>query len=984
MRTERPCDATTTGGDGPTRWLAYARRVRVRPSSIVVASLLLLGCSGEDDDTKGNGSGVGTAAAGGAAGNGNLGLGGRAGAGAKAGSGGEAGGGASNAGTSGAAGIAGQVGAGAKGGSEAGKAGTGGNGGATAQGGTNGGTAGANAGNAGQAGASGSAAGDGGTGGSGGSAGSAGAGGASVSAGAGGASGSGGTEGGASGSPGTAGAAGTAGTSGAAGSPPAPGCGNGVRDPGEICDGAALGSMGVCSTYVQGGSSAPIGCTPECLPDVAACASPTNGLQDPGETDIDCGGTGGVRCHLGERCVVDQDCEIFAGTQLACVLGTCNALRIGTTSAQVSMSKGQTVSLGVVIASLVPLPADAQLEVMAFGGVTIVSSAPVLNGVPTRGIGVDLALAPVDENTSGSTGLQAVLTGAGRTRTEIVPSFAFLASPPAAKPLGAPPRPLVRRGACAGNVSAPLPVLDDAIDVPVGATICVELDPADPYRSNTTALRVGGFSPVDRGGGKFELTVPTELTLHEAFPAYARLSITSLIASATPGSYVYPGTLRVTAFQAAGVGGGGTPSGFGTDADPRTVALVDILGGASTVPGDFVQLRGVFDLPAPLPQTKRLQGRPAGMGTPTLIRPGAADARLDLVSGPVTLDDLTILRAVSPPGQMPCVQSFASRAILRGVQISSCEIGLRAQRDLVLHDVRFFDDGTALEVSFGGATPPILTMLTSRVTGAATGVKVGQISTRVRDTIFEQNAAAFATFEAPGNGSNPHAVKLSLFRENKRALSMEGTDTAVRFSATTIDGKGAADAEGLVSAGAASALFVRSTTLSGLGGGAIRALDGTTVLLSGSHVESSGRLVHPGGPRAAISGEGGALQIVGTTVRGSLGAGILATASTAPLALAGVTVQDAAGPLIDDAAQGAIDFHDVFLSSSTARSLTSPLVDFKRGGPAVAGDTIQRLTLHAADGAVVTSHPAPALCNDVDDPKGGRYVTVVPGGRFCF
>lgn len=213
---------------------------------------------------------------------------------------------------------------------------------------------------------------------------------------------------------------------------------------------------------------------------------------------------------------------------------------------------------------------------------------------------------------------------------------------------------------------------------------------------------------------------------------------------------------------------------------------------------------------------------------------------------------------------------------------------------------------------------------------------------------------------------------------------MEREETAVRFSATTIEGKGAVDAEGLVASGTASGLFVRSSTLTGLGGGAVRVLPGATVLVSGTHVEASGRLVHPGGPRAAISAEGGALRIVGTTVRASVGADIFATAGNFPFGLAGVTVQDAGGPLIDDAAQGPIDFQDVFLSSSTARTTASPLLDFKRIGPAARTDATPGLTLQAADGAVVTTHPAPALCGDVDDPKGGRYVRVVAGGRFCF
>ncbi len=58
-------------------------------------------------------------------------------------------------------------------------------------------------------------------------------------------------------------------------------CGDGVVDPGEECDGAALGGAD-CAT-VAGGSTGALGCTSACRYDVAACVGCGNRRVDPGE-----------------------------------------------------------------------------------------------------------------------------------------------------------------------------------------------------------------------------------------------------------------------------------------------------------------------------------------------------------------------------------------------------------------------------------------------------------------------------------------------------------------------------------------------------------------------------------------------------------------------------------------------------------------------------------------------------------------------------
>jgi hypothetical protein len=244
---------------------------------------------------------------------------GRAGAGAAAGTSGAAGTNAAGAGgASGSAGKGGSGGTGNSGGTGSGAGPTGGSGGAAG-----GGTGGGEVGGAGDAGAN--------AGGDAGSAGS-GAGGASDGGSAGaegggaGAAGTGAGAGGTAGVGGAAGAAGASGSAGAAGNPsagaagaPVDGCGNGVREGDEKCDGDDLGGQ-TCASLLGGTHVGKLTCRKDCSFDSVQCGLCGNGIIDPGEECEDGPDVASGRCKSC-KIVCPDGGKAFAGHCYSIVSG---------------------------------------------------------------------------------------------------------------------------------------------------------------------------------------------------------------------------------------------------------------------------------------------------------------------------------------------------------------------------------------------------------------------------------------------------------------------------------------------------------------------------------------------------------------------------------------------------------------------------------------------------------------------------------------
>jgi plastocyanin len=82
---------------------------------------------------------------------------------------------------------------------------------------------------------------------------------------------------------------------------------------GVVCDGA--GSCVECAG--AGDCLAP----EECIDGTCAIPGCANGVQDPGEADIDCGGTCAMPCPSGSSCTVDTDCSSAMCHAGACVTG---------------------------------------------------------------------------------------------------------------------------------------------------------------------------------------------------------------------------------------------------------------------------------------------------------------------------------------------------------------------------------------------------------------------------------------------------------------------------------------------------------------------------------------------------------------------------------------------------------------------------------------------------------------------------------------
>jgi hypothetical protein len=104
--------------------------------------------------------------------------------------------------------------------------------------------------------------------------------------------------------------------------------------PGD-CDGA--GPNGTGSSGSSGGSSGQTCGT-------GTCSSPTNGVKDGTETDVDCGGAGAPKCGEGKACATDDDCAVACSYDKKCIpipsckphLGgdTCGEGEVGETGAK--------------------------------------------------------------------------------------------------------------------------------------------------------------------------------------------------------------------------------------------------------------------------------------------------------------------------------------------------------------------------------------------------------------------------------------------------------------------------------------------------------------------------------------------------------------------------------------------------------------------------------------------------------------------------
>ena len=91
-------------------------------------------------------------------------------------------------------------------------------------------------------------------------------------------------------------------------------CGDGVINGKEVCDGKALGGKTCKNSGFDHGT---IACSTTCAVDTAGCTKCTDKKQNGDETDIDCGGSCST-CALGKKCKVDKDC-----TSTLCKSGVC-------------------------------------------------------------------------------------------------------------------------------------------------------------------------------------------------------------------------------------------------------------------------------------------------------------------------------------------------------------------------------------------------------------------------------------------------------------------------------------------------------------------------------------------------------------------------------------------------------------------------------------------------------------------------------------
>ncbi|TKC95263.1 hypothetical protein E8A74_47165 [Polyangium fumosum] len=88
-------------------------------------------------------------------------------------------------------------------------------------------------------------------------------------------------------------------------------------DCGEACKPALCENLKKCNTGVDCQSAS-------CQDGVCQAATCSDGAQNPGETDIDCGGPQCDGCSSGEKCVVGTDCkEKVCGQDLTCAAPTC-------------------------------------------------------------------------------------------------------------------------------------------------------------------------------------------------------------------------------------------------------------------------------------------------------------------------------------------------------------------------------------------------------------------------------------------------------------------------------------------------------------------------------------------------------------------------------------------------------------------------------------------------------------------------------------
>jgi len=77
--------------------------------------------------------------------------------------------------------------------------------------------------------------------------------------------------------------------------------------PSRACEGEGCGAREVAAGHGAGGA------------DESAGATSANGIKDGGETDVDCGGERAPRCSVGQRCLVDRDCDVACNHGGVCV-----------------------------------------------------------------------------------------------------------------------------------------------------------------------------------------------------------------------------------------------------------------------------------------------------------------------------------------------------------------------------------------------------------------------------------------------------------------------------------------------------------------------------------------------------------------------------------------------------------------------------------------------------------------------------------------
>ena len=102
-------------------------------------------------------------------------------------------------------------------------------------------------------------------------------------------------------------------------------CENGVKDPDETdvdCGGACGSSCEIGELCVDDVDCVTLTCDgTACVPDPAC----VDGMQSPGETDVDCGGPCGPSCEVDEGCGNNTDCvSIFCAADMTCDQPACD------------------------------------------------------------------------------------------------------------------------------------------------------------------------------------------------------------------------------------------------------------------------------------------------------------------------------------------------------------------------------------------------------------------------------------------------------------------------------------------------------------------------------------------------------------------------------------------------------------------------------------------------------------------------------------